>query len=199
MFKLPSLPYALDALEPHISKEIMELHYVKHHGSYVDNLNKALQDHPKLAEKPIEELIKNLNDLPETIKTAVRNHGGGHLNHSLFWESMTPHVGGSPSLALAKTIEETFGSFEQFKNTFNDAGLKRFGSGWVWLVQNHQGDLEIISTANQDNPITDGYKIILGNDVWEHAYYLQYKNLRAEYLKNWWNVVNWEIVNKRYN
>ena len=197
---LPALPYAYDALEPVISHEIMELHHDKHHAAYVKNLNDALEKFPELFEKSAEELLKNIDAIPEEIRTTVINNGGGHVNHSMFWEIMTmPNQGGAPSGKLAEAIDKAFGSFEEFKNKFNDAGAKRFGSGWVWLVKNQQGDLEIISTANQDSPLSKGYEVILGNDVWEHAYYLQYKNVRLDYLKAWWQVVNWEKINSLFN
>jgi Fe-Mn family superoxide dismutase len=197
--QLPSLPYAYNALEPYISEEIMKLHHDKHHAAYVDNLNKALADYPDLQEKTAKELIQDLNAVPEAIRMAVRNNGGGHVNHSMFWNIMKPNGGGQPSGALAEEIKKTFGSFEEFTARFNDAGTKRFGSGWVWLVKNKDGALEITSTANQDNPMSEGHKPIMGNDVWEHAYYLQYKNVRPDYLKAWWNVVNWEEIEKIFN
>jgi len=201
---LPQLPYAYDALEPYISKEIMELHHDKHHAGYVKNLNEALEKFSELFGKSAEELLMNLNTVPEAIRMAVRNNAGGHVNHSMFWEIMKPGGGGEPTGALLEEIKKTFGSFEEFQNTFNEAGAKRFGSGWVWLVRTHstgsgQAKLEILSTANQDNPMSDGHYPIMGNDVWEHAYYLQYKNVRPDYLKAWWNVVNWQEVEKRFN
>lgn len=195
---LPDLPYTYDALEPVISKEIMELHHGKHHKAYVDNLNKALESYPDLQNKTAEELLMDLNVMPEEIRTAVRNNGGGHVNHSMFWQIMAPNAGGEPKGALAEEIAKTFGSFADFQNKFNETGAKRFGSGWVWLVKTKTGTLEIISTANQDNPMSEGLTPIMGNDVWEHAYYLQYKNVRADYLKAWWNVVNWQEVEKRF-
>lgn len=192
-FSLPPLPYAYDALEPHIDKETMTTHHDKHHAAYVNNLNAALEKAPELANKSAEDLIRDLSAVPEAIRTAVRNNGGGHVNHSAFWEWMTPGGSKTPTGPLADAINSTFGDFEKFKAAFNDAGAKRFGSGWAWLVS--KGDkLEVISTANQDNPISDGYKVILGNDVWEHAYYLKYQNRRPEYLAAWWNVVNWDKV-----
>ncbi len=197
---LPDLPYAYDALEPVISREIMELHHDKHHAGYVKNLNDALDKFPELFEKTVEELLMNLSEVPEEIRTAVRNNAGGHVNHSMFWEIMiSPGAGGAPAGALAEEINKSFGSFEYFQTKFNDAGAKRFGSGWVWLVKNKTGELEIISTANQDNPMSDGHKVIMGNDVWEHAYYLQYKNVRMDYLKAWWSVVNWKKVNEIFD
>jgi superoxide dismutase, Fe-Mn family len=197
--ELPALPYNYDALESYISKEIMMLHHDKHHKAYVDNLNKALEGHGDLAEKTAEELIMDLNQVPEEIRTAVQNNAGGHVNHSLFWQIMAPNAGGEPSGNLAKEIINTFGSFVDFQTKFNDAGTKRFGSGWVWLVRTKEGKLDVLSTANQDNPMSQGHAPIMGNDVWEHAYYLQYKNVRIDYLKAWWNVVNWEEVEKRFN
>ncbi len=203
LYILPELPYAYDALEPFISKEIMELHHSKHHATYVKNLNDAIEKHPELFEKTAEELLVDLNLIPEDIRMAVRNNGGGHVNHSMFWEIMKPAASaesfGAPKGALAEKINKAFGSFEEFKTKFNEAGAKRFGSGWVWLVKNKNGELEIMTTANQDNPISEGFTPIMGNDVWEHAYYLQYKNVRADYLKAWWNVVNWGEIEKRLN
>lgn len=194
--ELPPLPYAYDALEPYISKEIMMLHHDKHHAAYVNNLHAALEAYPELQEKSAEELLVDLNNLPEAIRIAVRNNGGGHVNHSMFWKIMSPASGGEPSGKLAEEINKSFGSFADFQAKFNDAGAKRFGSGWVWLVRNKNGELGIMSTANQDNPMSEGFMPIMGNDVWEHAYYLQYKNVRPDYLKAWWNVVNWKEVEK---
>lgn len=207
LHELPALPYAYDALEPVISREIMELHHDKHHAGYVKNLNEALESFdfaqdkkfPELFEKSAEELLKNLSALPEEIRTAVLNNAGGHVNHSMFWQIMSPAMGQKPEGKLLEAIESQFGSFADFQTKFNDAGAKRFGSGWVWLVKNKEGLLEIISTANQDNPISNGYQVIMGNDVWEHAYYLQYKNVRMDYLKAWWGVVNWQEVGKRFD
>lgn len=196
LYTLPALPYAYEALEPHISREIMILHHDKHHAAYVSGLEAALKKHPDLFLKSPQELLVRINDVPEDIRLAVRNHGGGHVNHSLFWSIMSPDGGGQPAGALAEAINKHFGSFEQFKEAFNEAGTKHFGSGWVWLVQNPDGALQILTTQNQDNPLTNGQKPIMGNDVWEHAYYLQYKNVRADYLKAWWNVVNWKEVEK---
>ncbi len=198
-FEVPALPYAYDALEPHIDETTMHLHHDKHHQAYVTNLNAAIEKHPELAAHSPEDLVKNLATLPEDIKAAVRNNGGGHVNHTLFWESMGPNAGGEPTGALAEAITSTFGSFDAFKTQFNDAGVKRFGSGWAWLVKGTDGKLAIVSTANQDNPLTDGHTPLLGNDVWEHAYYLKYQNRRPEYLAAWWNTVNWPIVAKRYD
>ena len=197
-YQLPNLPYVYNALEPYISEEIMTLHHTKHHAGYVNNLNAALEPYQELASKSIEYLLMNLHEIPEPVREAVKNNGGGHFNHSLFWTIMSPKGRGEPSGALAEEIKKYFGGFEKFKAAFNDAGAKRFGSGWVWLVKNKSGVLEIMSTANQDNPMSDGHTPIMGNDVWEHAYYLQYKNVRADYLKAWWSVVNWEEINKRF-
>ncbi len=196
-FELPPLPYAFNALEPHIGAKTMEIHHDKHHGTYVTNLNNALKDHPDLANKSVEDLLRHINDVPEAIRTAVRNNGGGHANHSMFWAIMKPNGGGQPTGDLAKAIDSTFGSFDQFKAQFEDAGLKRFGSGWAWLISSG-GKLQIISTANQDSPFMDGNYPIMGNDVWEHAYYLNYQNRRGDYLKAWWNVVNWDEVARRF-
>jgi len=195
---LPPLPYPSDALEPHIDKQTMEIHHGKHHNAYVTNLNAALEKHPQLQSKSIEDLLRGINSVPEDIRTAVRNNGGGHVNHSMFWVIMAPKAGGPPSGALAEAINKDFGSFAEFQNKFNDAGTKRFGSGWVWLVRSNTGKLDIITTANQDNPMMEGQYPIMGNDVWEHAYYLKYKNVRGDYLKAWWNVVNWKEVEKRF-
>jgi Fe-Mn family superoxide dismutase len=189
------LPYDFSALEPHIDTQTMQIHYGKHHVTYVSNLNAALEKHPDLANKSAEELIKNLNSVPEAVRTAVRNNGGGHVNHTMFWKIMKPN-GGQSTGAIAEAIKSSFGSFDDFKKQFNDAGTKRFGSGWVWLVK-AGGKLQIVSTANQDSPLSDGQYPVMGNDVWEHAYYLKYQNRRADYLNAWWNVVNWDEVNKR--
>ena len=197
-YKLPDLPYGYKDLEPYISEEIMKLHHDKHHAAYVNNLNAAIEKHSKLFEKSSEELLMNLNEIPEDIRAAVKNNGGGHVNHSMFWQIMAPNAGGEPSGELSKEIKKTFGSFGEFQQKFQDEGIKCFGSGWVWLVKNKNGILEVLSTPNQDNPMSEGYFPIMGNDVWEHAYYLQYKNLRADYLKAWWNVVNWNEVEKRF-
>jgi Fe-Mn family superoxide dismutase len=198
-FSLPPLPYAYDALEPHIDKETMTIHHDKHHAAYVNNLNAALEGKADLAGKSIEELVTNLNAVPEASRTAVRNNAGGHINHTMFWEIMTPGGAKEPSGELANAISSTFGSFEDFKKAFNDAGVKRFGSGWAWLIKNKDGKLEIVSTPNQDNPLMDGQQTpILGNDVWEHAYYLKYQNRRPDYLGAWWNVVNWDKVAERF-
>src|SRR5579863_852528 len=198
-FTLPPLPYAPDALEPYIDKMTMEIHHGKHHNAYVTNLNKALESAPDLASKTLPELLaNNCAIVPENIRTAVRNNGGGHVNHTMFWTIMGPNCGGPPSGAVADAIKQTFGDFNAFKEKFNDAGLKQFGSGWSWLVRDHGGKLQVVSSANQDNPMSQGFYPIMGNDVWEHAYYLKYQNRRGDYLKEWWNVVNWAEVNKRF-
>jgi len=197
-FTLPPLPYPTNALEPHIDAQTMEIHHDKHHGAYVNNLNAALEKAPDLQGKSIDDLLKNLNAVPESIRTAVRNNGGGHWNHSMFWQIMSPKGGGAPSGKLADAINKSFGDFEKFKEQFNAAGGARFGSGWAWLI-NDGGKLSIVSTPNQDNPIMDGKPApILGLDVWEHAYYLKYQNRRPDYMKAWWNVVNWPEVEKRF-
>ena len=194
---LPPLPYPSNALEPHIDAQTMEIHHDKHHNAYVTNLNAALEKAPGLADKPLENLLKDLASVPDAIRTAVRNNGGGHFNHSQFWQTMGPNAGGAPTGKLADALNTAFGSFDAFKEQFQAAGVGRFGSGWVWLI-NDGGTLSITSTPNQDNPIMDGKPApILGNDVWEHAYYLKYQNRRPDYLKAWWNVVNWEAVAKR--
>lgn len=196
--ELPPLPYAADALDQAIDAETMQLHHDKHHATYVKNLNDALSEYPDLQSRSVESLLRDLNSLPEAIRTKVRNNGGGHLNHTIFWYIMGPNSG-QPTGAIAEEINQTFGSFDAFKQEFNKAGGDRFGSGWVWLVRNPQGQLEIKTTQNQDNPISEGnYYPILGNDVWEHAYYLRYQNRRVDYLNNWWNVVNWDEVNRRW-
>jgi Fe-Mn family superoxide dismutase len=195
---LPPLPYPTNALEPHIDAQTMEIHHGKHHNAYVTNLNAALEKAPELANKSLEDLLRNLNSVPEAVRTAVRNNAGGHWNHSQFWQTMGPNGGGGPTGKLADAINSAFGDFEKFKEQFNAAGAGRFGSGWVWLV-NEGGKLAITSTPNQDNPLMDGKAPpILGNDVWEHAYYLKYQNRRPDYLKAWWNTVNWGEVGKRF-
>ena len=197
-FTLPPLPYPNNALEPHIDAQTMEIHHDKHHGAYVNNLNAALEKAPELQGKSLDDLLKNLNAVPESIRTAVRNNGGGHWNHSMFWQIMSPKGGGAPGGKLADAIKSSFGSFDAFKEQFNAAGGARFGSGWAWLIKDG-GKLSIISTPNQDNPIMDGKPApILGLDVWEHAYYLKYQNRRPDYMKAWWNVVNWPEVEKRF-
>ena len=197
-FTLPELPYAYDALEPHIDKETMNIHHTKHHNTYVTKLNDALEGHDDLAGKSIEEILANLDAVPESIRTAVRNNGGGHANHTLFWTLLSPNGGGEPTGELADKINETFGSFDKFKEEFANAAAYRFGSGWAWLVVNN-GNLEITSTPNQDTPISEGKTPILGLDVWEHAYYLKYQNKRPDYISAFWNVVNWDKVTELYN
>ncbi|HTP30568.1 MAG TPA: superoxide dismutase [Candidatus Acidoferrales bacterium] len=198
-FTLPPLPYAPNALEPSIDTMTMEIHHGKHHGAYVTNLNKALESAPALAGKSVEELLANhCAIVPENIRTAVRNNGGGHMNHSMFWKIMGPGAGGPPVGHVAQAINAAFGSFDTFKEKFNAAGMGRFGSGWAWLIKT-SGGVEIISTANQDNPIMEGKNAVMGCDVWEHAYYLKYQNRRADYLGAWWNVVNWKEIEDRFN
>jgi Fe-Mn family superoxide dismutase len=196
-FELPKLPYAVDALEPYIDAQTMTIHHGKHHAAYVTNLNGALEKHPELAGKALEALLGDLNAVPEDIRTVVRNHGGGTWNHSMFWEIMAPKAGGAPKGDLAKAIDGAFGSFDQFKAEFEKAANGRFGSGWAWLVKKGTG-LAVVSSANQDNPSSDGLTPIMGIDVWEHAYYLKYQNRRAEYVTNWWNVVNWDAIASRF-
>jgi Fe-Mn family superoxide dismutase len=198
-FTLPPLPYAPDALEPHIDKMTMEIHHGKHHNAYVTNLNKALESAPELAEKSIEQLLaNNCAAVPEKIRTAVRNNGGGHINHSMFWKIMGPGGGGAPVGNVAQAITSAFGSFDAFKEKFNAAGVGRFGSGWAWLLKSGSG-VEITSTANQDSPVMEGKVPVFGCDVWEHAYYLKYQNRRPDYLAAWWNVVNWKEIEDRFN
>ena len=197
-YELPPLPYPVDALEPHIDAKTMEIHHDKHHLAYITNANNALKDYPQLAAKPVEELISDLSAVPEAIRAVVRNNAGGHANHSFFWLILGPNAGGSPKGKLADAITSTFGSFDQFKEKVQAAGAGRFGSGWAWLVINKAGSLEITSTPNQDSPIMDGLKPLLGIDVWEHAYYLKYQNRRPEYLKAVWNVINWDAVSKHF-
>jgi superoxide dismutase, Fe-Mn family len=195
--QLPPLPYDFAALEPHIDAQTMQIHHGKHHATYVNNLNAALEKHPDLQSKSIEDLVRDLSKVPEDIRTAVRNNGGGHLNHSMFWQIMGPKGGGAPSGGLGDAIKSAFGSFDSFKEQFAKAGVGRFGSGWAWLIVTG-GKLSIESTPNQDNPIMEGKKAIAGLDVWEHAYYLKYQNRRADYITAWWNVVNWAEVGKRF-
>ena len=195
-FEVPALPYAYNALEPHIDEQTMHLHHDKHHQAYVDNLNKALEKHADWQKKSVEDILRNINTVPEDVRTAVRNNAGGHANHTMFWNIMKPQGGGEPKGKIADVIKN-LGGLAAFQEKFNDAGVKRFGSGWAWLVRSKAGQFEIISTANQDSPLMDGHFPIMGNDVWEHAYYLKYQNRRAEYLKAWWNVVNWDEINKR--
>jgi Fe-Mn family superoxide dismutase len=196
-FELPKLPYAVDALEPYIDAQTMTLHHDKHHQTYVTNLNGAIEKHPELAGKKLEDLLMDLTSVPEDIRAVVRNHGGGTWNHSMFWEIMGPKAGGAPKGELAQAVDAAFGSFDAFKSEFEKAANGRFGSGWAWLVKKGSS-LAIVSTANKDNPMSDGMAPVLGIDVWEHAYYLKYQNRRAEYVTSWWNVVNWEAVAARF-
>ena len=202
---LPPLPYAYNALEPYIGEETMRFHHDKHHAAYVRNLNAALDKYPNLKNRSVEDLLRNLNRVPSDIRKAVRNNGGGHVNHSMFWKIMKPNGGGEPTGALADAINDSFGSFEAFKQEFNSAGGSRFGSGWVWLVISDDDDddddnprLKVITTPNQDSPLMEDQYPIMGNDVWEHAYYLNYRNRRGEYLQAWWNVLNWDEISQRY-
>ncbi|MBV8097826.1 MAG: superoxide dismutase [Verrucomicrobia bacterium] len=197
-YELPPLPYPFNALEPHIDAKTMEIHHDKHHQAYITNANNALKDHPDLAVKPVDELIANLSQVPESIRTVVRNNAGGHSNHSFFWKIMAPNAGGAPKGKLAEAITTTFGSVDAFKEKFQAAGASRFGSGWAWLVVNKEGKLEITSTPNQDSPIMEGLKPVIGIDVWEHSYYLLYQNKRPDYLKAWWNVVSWDQAEKNF-
>jgi superoxide dismutase, Fe-Mn family len=194
--QLPPLPYDAAALEPHIDAQTMQIHHGKHHAAYVNNLNTALEKHPALQSKSAEDLITSLTSVPEDVRTAVRNNGGGHVNHTMFWQIMGPAKGGAPSGSIAQVITNNFGGFDAFKEQMNKAGVGRFGSGWAWLVESG-GKFAIESTANQDNPMMEGKKPIFGIDVWEHAYYLKYQNRRPDYLAAWWNVINWDEVNKR--
>ena len=195
-FSLPDLSYSLEALEPHIDKATMEIHHGKHHAAYVANLNKAVESTPELEGKSLEELLaNNCSAVPENVRTAVRNNGGGHSNHSLFWPIMGPGKGGEPVGSLGEAIKSSFGGFEEFKEKFAAAAMTRFGSGWAWLLK----DLQVVSTANQDSPLMEGKIPIIGLDVWEHAYYLNYQNRRADYINAWWNVVNWEAAEERFN
>lgn len=197
-FELPKLPYAYDALEPHIDARTMEIHHSKHHQGYTNNLNAALEKHPDLASKSAEDLLKDLNAVPEDIRTAVRNNGGGFVNHKQFWTAMSPDGGGAPSGALASAIDSAFGGFEAFKDAFSKAGATRFGSGWAWLSKDSSGGLVVSSTPNQDSPLSEGLAPLLGLDVWEHAYYLNYQNRRGDYIAAWWNVVNWDEIAARF-
>ena len=197
-FTLPDLPYAHDALEPHIDTETMHLHHDKHHNTYVNNLNAAIEKYPELAAKDIDTLITELDQVPAEIRTAVQNNGGGHANHTLFWEIMAPNAGGEPVGEIKAAIDATFGSFDAFKEKFAAAATGRFGSGWAWLVVDKDGNLEVMSTANQDSPLTLGKTPVLTLDVWEHAYYKKFSNVRPDYIKAFWNVVNWNEVNKRF-
>ena len=194
---LPPLPYPPDALEPHIDKQTMEIHHGKHHAAYVNNLNAALDKHPDLQSKSVEELIRGLSTVPEAIRTAVRNNGGGHANHTMFWQIMGPNAGGAPTGAIADAINGSFGSFDKLKEELKKAATGRFGSGWAWVIESG-GKLTVESTANQDSPLMEGKKIVFGVDVWEHAYYLKYQNRRPDYISAWWNVVNWDEVGKRF-
>ena len=197
-FTLPPLPYDYSALEPYIDTQTMQIHHDKHHNAYVTNLNAALESHSNLASQSIEDILRNIGDVPEAARQAVINNGGGHANHTLFWEIMGPNGGGEPTGALGEAITKAFGSFADFKAKINDAGVKRFGSGWSWLVLDKSGTLQVLSTANQDSPLMQGQTPLLGVDVWEHAYYLKYQNLRPKYLEAWWNTVNWAEVAKRF-
>jgi len=195
-YSLPPLPYPADALEPHIDKQTMEIHHGKHHNAYVTNLNAALEKHPALQSKSVEDLLRGINSVPEDIRTAVRNNGGGHANHTMFWQIMGPKAGGPPTGAIADAIKSSFGSFDAFKEQVAKAAVGRFGSGWAWVLD-QGGKLAIESSANQDSPLMEGKKIVFGIDVWEHAYYLKYQNRRPDYVTAWWNVVNWTEINKR--
>jgi Fe-Mn family superoxide dismutase len=196
-FTLPPLPYDFSALEPHIDAKTMEIHHGKHHQTYVNNLNAAIEKAPELASKSIDDLMRNVNTLPEAVRTPIRNNGGGHWNHSMFWQIMAPKAGGEPGGALGAAIKSAFGDFAKFREQFSAAGVGRFGSGWAWLI-NTGGKLSIASTPNQDNPLMEGQKAVMGLDVWEHAYYLKYQNRRPDYINAWWNVVNWKEVEKRF-
>ncbi|MGQ4648242.1 Fe-Mn family superoxide dismutase [Lyngbya aestuarii] len=197
-FQLPPLPYDYSALEPYIDAETMRFHHDKHHAAYIKNLNAAVNKYPKLKSMSAEDLLRNLHRVPQDIRTTIRNNGGGYVNHKMFWETMDPDGGGEPTGSIATAINETFGSFEAFQELFNEAGSKLFGSGWAWLVLDPKGKLQVTNSQNQDSPLIKGMYPIMGNDVWEHAYYLKYRNDRREYLKQWWNVVNWEEVNRRF-
>lgn len=197
-FELPALPYSYNALEPAIDAMTMEIHYTKHHATYLKNLNTALEKHPELSSLSIEQILSDLNKIPDDIRTAVRNNGGGYFNHMIFWTIMGPNKGGDPTGKLAAAINSTFGSAAAFKQEVEKAGLNRFGSGWAWLSRKADGSLIVHSTANQDSPLSDGLFPVIGVDVWEHAYYLKYQNRRAEYLSNWWSVVNWEEADRRF-
>jgi len=198
LFELPELNYSFDALEPYIDARTMEIHHGKHHAGYVNNLNKALESAPELYNSSIESILSDLTKIPESIRTAVRNNGGGHANHSLFWQVMTPGGNKKPVGSLGKAIDSQFGSYEAFMETFSNAAATRFGSGWAWLVLDGSKKLQVYSTANQDSPVSDGHTPVLGLDVWEHAYYLNYQNRRPDYIKAWWNVVNWDVASRNY-
>lgn len=197
-YKLPELKYDYNALEPYIDKITMEIHHTKHHAAYINNLNAALEKHPELENKKLEELLKDINSVPEDIRVAVRNNGGGHYNHSMFWDLMGANKGGEPKGKVKEEINKVFGSFDKFKEDFGKAATTRFGSGWAWLIINKDGELQIVSTPNQDNPISDGNIPVLGLDVWEHAYYLKYQNKRPDYIEAWWKVVDWDEVERLY-
>jgi len=197
-FELPPLPYDYSALEPYIDTQTMQLHHDKHHQAYVTNLNNALKDQAQFASLSLEELMRRINEVPDSVRTAVRNNGGGHINHTMFWQIMKPNGGGEPTGAIASAIQSAFGSFDAFKTAFNDAGVKRFGSGWAWLILDSSGKLQVTSTANQDSPFMDGNYPVMGNDVWEHAYYLKYQNRRPDYLNAWLNGVNWDEISRRF-
>ena len=197
-FTLPPLPYDFAALEPHIDARTMEIHHGKHHQTYVNNLNAAIEKAPELAKKSLDDLMRNVSTLPEAVRTPIRNNGGGHWNHSMFWQIMAPKAGGEPGGKLGQALKSTFGDFAKFREQFSAAGVGRFGSGWAWLI-NTGGKLSITSTPNQDNPLMDGQKAVMGLDVWEHAYYLKYQNRRPDYIQAWWNVVNWAEVEKRFS
>jgi Fe-Mn family superoxide dismutase len=196
-YTLPALPYGFDALEPYIDAMTMEIHHDRHHGTYVNNLNGAIEKHPELGQKSVEELLRDINSVPEDIRTVVRNNGGGHANHSLFWQIMGPNGGGEPSGRLAEAIQSAFGDFATFKDTLSKAAIGQFGSGWGWLVKDSGGKLSVIARANQDSPLMEGLTPVLGVDVWEHAYYLKYQNKRPDYVAAWWNTVNWDAVAQR--
>lgn len=198
-YSLPDLPYSYDALEPFIDTQTMEIHHQKHHNAYVTKLNSALETSSEWQGKDVEEIIKNLNSVPESIRIAVRNNGGGHYNHTIFWNIMGANAGGEPGGDLATSINDAFGNFAKFKEEFSGAAANRFGSGWAWLVLDPSGKLAVLSTPNQDNPLTEGFKPLMGLDVWEHAYYLKYQNRRPEYIENWWNVVRWSAVADRFD
>jgi Fe-Mn family superoxide dismutase len=198
MFELPKLPYSYDALEPYLDAKTMEVHYTKHHAGYVAKLNDALAGFPELQKKTVRELVEELQNMPDSVKSAVKNHGGGHFNHSLFWELMKPRGGGAPTGELSSAIMATFGSFEKFQEEFTKAGGGVFGSGWAWLAMSNREGLKIIQTSNQENPISNGFKPVLCLDVWEHAYYLKYQNRRPDYIAAWWNVVNWDQANTNF-
>lgn len=193
-YMLPELQYGYADLEPFIDEQTMRIHHTKHHQAYIDNLNAALEIHPELQDLPLEQLLKDLTTVPEDIRSKVQNNGGGHFNHTFFWSIMSPNAGGVPTGALAEKINETFGDFSQFQSQFETAAMTRFGSGWAWLVQDAAGKLSIVSTQNQDTPLAAGLTPVIGLDVWEHAYYLKYQNKRAEYVKNWWNTINWKKI-----